>query len=163
LRGQKFQCADIVSTSQDEIIVKTLTQSQCYGEYHCFHAKLKPDNLVDLHVGAPTPNVEHACLRPSFDIDVPYLLATLMQTTSLDLLTSAQPVQQSKSRPVSPIMPNHLESDVSQNEEKSENLIKIGQHAIKLLKQYQSEFSGKMEQLMTNFVNQVKMLCIDEL
>jgi hypothetical protein len=118
---------------------------------------------VDLHVGAPTPNVEHACLRPSFDIDVPYLLATLMQTTSLDLLTSAQPVQQSKSRPVSPIMPNHLESDVSQNEEKSENLIKIGQHAIKLLKQYQSEFSGKMEQLMTNFVNQVKMLCIDEL
>ena len=48
-------------------------------EYHCFHAKLNAEaGLVDLHVGSPVPNVEHACLKPSFDIDVPFLLATLM-------------------------------------------------------------------------------------
>jgi hypothetical protein len=50
-----------------------------FREYHCFHAKLNEDaGLVDLHVGSPTPNVEHACMTPSFDIDVPFLLATLM-------------------------------------------------------------------------------------
>ena len=79
-RGQQFKCADVVNSSNTEIIFKTFTQSQCYGEYHCFHAKLTNDNLVEIHVGAPTPNVEHACLKPSFDLEVPYLLATLIPT-----------------------------------------------------------------------------------
>ena len=35
---------------------------------------------MEIHVGAPTPNVEHACLKPSFDLEVPYLLATLIPT-----------------------------------------------------------------------------------
>ena len=79
-RGQQFKCADVVNSSNTEIVVKTFTQSQCYGEYHCFHAKLTNDNFVEIHVGAPTPNVEHACLKPSFDLEVPYLLATLIPT-----------------------------------------------------------------------------------
>lgn len=76
--GQRFKCAQVVNATRNEIYVQTFTQSQCYGEFHCFHAKLTPDNFVEIHVGAPTPNIEHSCVRPSFDVDIPYLLATLV-------------------------------------------------------------------------------------
>ncbi len=57
-----------------------------YREYHCFHAKLNAEaGLVDLHVGSPVPNVEHACIKPSFDIDVPFLLATLMPVAKVSI------------------------------------------------------------------------------
>ena len=70
-------------------MVTAFTQSQCYGEYQCLHAKLTSDQFVEIHVGAPTPNIEHACLKPSFDLDVPYLLATLVPS-DLDISVTTE-------------------------------------------------------------------------
>ena len=43
---------------------------------------------------------------------------------------------------------------------KEANLVKIGQHAMKLLNQYQSEFSGKIRKWMNELMTQVKLLCV---
>lgn len=151
-KGQKFKCARVVNATKNEIIVKTFTQSQCYGEYHCFHAKLNQGNLVDIHVGAPTPNIEHACLKPSFDLEVPYLLATLvpsnLEFNIIDETTSENKIQTSR-----------FQHNYSNNE-KEANLDKIGQYAMKLMQQYQSEFSDKMQKWIGEFIDQVKLLCL---
>ena len=64
----------------DNKLFKMLPNSaQCLGEYHCLHAKLSPNsNTVTIHLGAPTPHIEHSCVPPSFDEFVPYLKATLV-------------------------------------------------------------------------------------
>ena len=131
------------------MFVQTFTQSQCYGEFHCFHARLTPDQFVEIHVGAPTPNRQHSCLKPSFDPDLPYLLATLIPTShhiepmTTTLATTAM----------------IMESDNVQDE-KEENLDKIGQHAMKLVQQYQSEFSNRIQQWIGQFISQVKLLML---
>ena len=43
---------------------------------------------------------------------------------------------------------------------KEANLVKIGQHAMKLLNQYQSEFSDKIRKWMNELMTQVKLLCV---
>ena len=40
----------MINATANEIIVQTFTQSQCYGEFHCFHAKLTQDDFVEIHV-----------------------------------------------------------------------------------------------------------------
>ena len=42
--------------------------------------------------------------------------------------------------------------------EKSQNLDKIQQHAMKLVRQYQSDFSDKIQNWVIEFTNQVKLL-----
>ena len=153
-----------MNATRDEIYVQTFTQSQCYGEYHCFHAKLTEDNFVEIHVGAPTPNIEHSCLKPSFDIDVPYLLATLVPDLDMDRIFQ-EPIAnlQSITPNIESILPSgdYYEDDIVPQmdlTEKSQNLEKIQQHAMKLVQQYQSDFSVKIQKWVGEFTNQVKLL-----
>ena len=44
---------------------------------------------------------------------------------------------------------------------KAENLDKIGQHAMKLMQQYQQEFSGHLQNWVSEFINQVKLLFVE--
>lgn len=171
-QGQTFRCAAVVNSTASEVFVKTFTKSQCYGEYHCFHAKLSPSDdanplgLVDLHVGAPCDNEEIACVKPYLDIDVPYLLATLVPIHTQPSLASSNPQTKAEIEHNNPanIPVNQLETTtVYDNEEKEANLKKIGKHALALLKQYQGEFSTKLEQLVNGIVKQVKYLCVDNL
>ena len=118
-------------------MVTTFTQSQCYGEFQCLHAKLTSDQFVEIHVGAPTPNIEHACLKPSFDLDVPYLLATLVPS---DLDIAVTPTE-NNINPIEFSAISHSNSNNnprnSDNSNQEANLMKIGQHAITLMNQYQ--------------------------
>ena len=52
---------------------------QCLGSYQCLEAVRTRDS-VKLHLGAPTPHLEHSCVPPNFDDDVPFLKATLVQS-----------------------------------------------------------------------------------
>ena len=111
-------------------------------------------------MGAPTPNIEHACLKPSFDLDVPYLLATLVPT---DLDVSSVITTENNFNPMefsanSPSNNNPRISDINSNQE--ENLMKIGQHAMTLLNQYQSEFNEKVRKWMEELMTQLKLLCV---
>lgn len=36
-----------------------------------------------VHLGAPTPHIEHSCVPPSFDETVPYLRATLVPSAGI--------------------------------------------------------------------------------
>ena len=150
-----------MNATRNEIYVQTFTQSQCYGEYHCFHAKLTEDNFVEIHVGAPTPNIEHSCLKPSFDIDVPYLLATLVPDIDIDR-NSQSPITNFQSLDyLNSIIEDNTEQDIDSQmdlTEKSQNLDKIQQHAMKLVRQYQSDFSDKIQNWVIEFTNQVKLL-----
>ena len=154
MHGQRFKCAQVVNATRNEIYVQTFTQSQCYGEYHCFHAKLTEDNFVQIHVGAPTPNIEHSCLKPSFDLDVPYLLATLVPDMDMDRIFQ----EPNNFQPT--IINSEEEEIVPQMDltEKSENLEKIGQHAMKLVQQYQNDFNVKIQKWVGEFTKQVKLL-----
>ncbi|XP_023335265.1 uncharacterized protein LOC111706586 isoform X2 [Eurytemora carolleeae] len=77
--GQTFSCAKVLKSTKDEVMLQTFSQSQCYGEYHCFHALLSSSTgTIKLHVGAPSPNIEHSCVIPSFDPDVPFMMATII-------------------------------------------------------------------------------------
>ena len=60
-----------------EVQVQVFTQSQCLGSYQCLAARLQ-DDRVQLQLGAATPNIEHSCVPPSFDPQLPFLLATLV-------------------------------------------------------------------------------------
>eukprot|EP00090_Calanus_glacialis_P044755 TRINITY_DN8019_c0_g1_i2.p1 TRINITY_DN8019_c0_g1~~TRINITY_DN8019_c0_g1_i2.p1 ORF type:complete len:294 (-),score=55.97 TRINITY_DN8019_c0_g1_i2:37-918(-) len=76
---QEFSCSKRLKESSTELQVQIFSQSQCLGEYHCLHAKFSPNsNTVTIHLGAPTPHIEHSCVPPSFDEFVPYLKATLV-------------------------------------------------------------------------------------
>ena len=94
---------------------------------------------------------EHSCLKPSFDLDVPYLLATLIPS-QLDIQPNLIP-------PYIPSPPTRVQESES-SAEKEANLNKIGQHAMKLLQQYQSDFSSKMQNWMREFMEQIKLLCL---
>ena len=37
-------------------------------------------DTISIHLGAPTPHLEHSCVAPSFDNDVPFLRATLVKS-----------------------------------------------------------------------------------
>ena len=141
-------------------MVTTFTQSQCYGEFQCLHAKLTSDQFVEIHVGAPTPNIEHACLKPSFDLDVPYLLATLVPS---DLDIAVTPTE-NNINPIEFSAISHSNSNNnprnSDNSNQEANLMKIGQHAITLLNQYQSEFNEKVRKWMEELMTQIKLLCV---
>ena len=141
-------------------MVTAFTQSQCYGEYQCLHAKLTSDQFVEIHVGAPTPNIEHACLKPSFDLDVPYLLATLVPS---DLDIAVTPTE-NNINPIEFSAISHSNSNNnprnSDNSNQEANLMKIGQHAITLLNQYQSEFNEKVRKWMEELMTQIKLLCV---
>ena len=56
-----------------EVQVQVFTQSQCLGSYQCLAARLQGDR-VQLQLGAATPNIEHSCVPPSFDPQLPLLL-----------------------------------------------------------------------------------------
>ncbi len=146
-------------------MVKTFTQSQCYGEYHCFHAKLDAsNNFIDLHVGSPTPNIEHACLKPSFDPEVPYLMATLIPSDGSSSLQPPRKVKQQIQPSPSALPPTQIRPPVQGIvQERTENLNKIGRHAQALLKQYSGEFQTRMVTLLKTMVDQVKLLYSDEL
>ena len=141
-------------------MVTTFTQSQCYGEFQCLHAKLTSDQFVEIHVGAPTPNIEHACLKPSFDLDVPYLLATLVPS---DLDIAVTPTE-NNINPIEFSAISHSNSNNnprnSDNSNQEANLMKIGQHAITLMNQYQSEFNEKVRKWMEELMTQIKLLCV---
>jgi len=77
--GQEFSCSKVVSTSRSKVMLHLFSQSQCQGAYQCLQAELHSDS-VTLHLGAPTPHLQHSCLAPSFDQEVPFLKATLVQT-----------------------------------------------------------------------------------
>ena len=145
-------------------MVTTFTQSQCYGEFQCLHAKLTSDQFIEIHVGAPTPNIEHACLKPSFDLDVPYLLATLVPS-DIDIAVIPpnenniiNPMEFSANSPTHNNNNNPRISDTNSNHEA--NLMKIGQHAITLLNQYQGEFNEKVRKWMEELMTQIKLLCV---
>ena len=96
---------------------------------------------------------EHSCLRPSFDLDVPYLLATLIPS-QLDIQPNLIP-------PYIPAVPPRIPENsqsTGDNSEKEANLKKIGVHAMKLLQQYQSDFSSKMTNWMKEFMEQIQLL-----
>merc|ERR1711874_112913 len=77
--GQQFSCAKILKNVPNEVMLQTFTQSQCYGEYHCFHSVWDPEtSTAQLHVGAPSHTIEHSCVAPNFDPDVPFLIATVI-------------------------------------------------------------------------------------
>ena len=112
-------------------------------------------------MGAPTPNIEHACLKPSFDLDVPYLLATLVPS-DIDI-AHIPPNENNIINPMefsanSPSNNNPRISDINSNQEA--NLMKIGQHAMTLLNQYQSEFNEKVRKWMEELMTQIKLLCV---
>ncbi len=159
--GQKFKCAQIVNSSSNEVYVQTFTQSQCYGEYHCFHATLTEDNFVEIHVGAPTPNIEHSCLKPSFDISVPYLLATLVPDFDMTGIANRPQDVSPQMRPeMMPMNSNGKATAAAGDslESKEDNLKKIGQHAMNLLQQYQSDFNSKLQSWVGEFINQIQLL-----
>ena len=59
---------------------------------------------------------------------------------------------------------NEVEQDVIPQmdlAEKAQNLEKIRQHAVKLVQQYQSDFSMKIQKWVGEFTNQVKLLFLD--
>ena len=91
-------------------------------------------------------------MKPSFDLDVPYLLATLIPS-QLDIQPNLVPPY------IPPRVPQRNPSP-GNSEEKEANLNKIGLHAMKLLQQYQSDFSSKMQNWMKEFMEQIKLLCL---
>ena len=100
---------------------------------------------------------EHSCLKPSFDLDVPYLLATLIPS-QLDIQPNLIP-------PYIPVIPPRIPENsqsigAEHSDEKEANLKKIGVHAMKLLQQYQSDFSTKMTNWMKEFMEQIQLLCL---
>ena len=112
-------------------------------------------------MGAPTPNIEHACLKPSFDLDVPYLLATLVPS---DLDVSSVITTENNFNPMefSAVISdsNNNNNPRIDNSNQEANLMKIGQHAITLLNQYQSEFNEKVRKWMEELMTQIKLLCV---
>ena len=58
----------------------------------------------------------------------------------------------------SPSNNNPRISDINSNQEA--NLMKIGQHAMTLLNQYQSEFNEKVRKWMEELMTQIKLLCV---
>ena len=83
-------------------------------------------------------------------MDVPYLLATLIPS-QLDIQPNLIP-------PYIPAVPPRIPESTGDNSEKEANLKKIGVHAMKLLQQYQSDFSSKMTNWMKEFMEQIQLL-----
>ena len=86
-------------------------------------------------------------------MDVPYLLATLIPS-QLDIQPNLIP-------PYIPAVPPRIPENsqsTGDNNEKEANLMKIGVHAMKLLQQYQSDFSSKMTNWMKEFMEQIQLL-----
>ena len=59
-------------------ICKTYVTLQCLGSYQCLQVT-KKGTSVQIHLGAPTPHLEHSCVAPNFDDNVPFLIATLVK------------------------------------------------------------------------------------
>ena len=90
-------------------------------------------------------------------MDVPYLLATLIPS-QLDIQPNLIP-------PYIPVIPHRIPENsqstgAEHSDEKEANLKKIGVHAMKLLQQYQSDFSTKMTNWMKEFMEQIQLLCL---
>ena len=62
--------------------------------------------------------------------------------------------------PVTRAPVSHTMTSVMPDREKEENLNKIGQHALQLVQQYQSEFSNRMQKWVSEFISQVKLLML---
>ena len=96
-------------------------------------------------------------------MDVPYLLATLVPSDiDIAVVTPPEnniinPMEFSANSP-SNNNNNPRISDTNSNQEA--NLMKIGQHAMTLLNQYQSEFNEKVRKWMEELMTQIKLLCV---
>ena len=56
---------------------------ECLGSYQCLHAKRSHHSTtVNLHLGAPTPHLEHSCVPPAMDEEVPFLRSALIPAQS---------------------------------------------------------------------------------
>ena len=52
---------------------------KCLGSYQCLHAtRSHQSNTVNIHLGAPTPHLEHSCVPPALDQELPFLKSALI-------------------------------------------------------------------------------------
>ena len=75
---QDYSCSKVISETSTEAKYQLFSQSQCLGSYQCFQVT-KKGSSVRIHLGAPTPHLEHSCVPPNFDDNVPFLKATLVK------------------------------------------------------------------------------------
>ena len=56
---------------------------ECLGSYQCLHAQRSHQSAtVNIHLGGPTPHLEHSCLPPAMDEEVPFLKSALIPSQS---------------------------------------------------------------------------------
>ena len=108
---QDYSCSKVLSETQNEAMFQLFSQSQvhtgiqgiyyyspstkgvhkscniifkCLGSYQCLQVT-KKGSSVKIHLGAPTPHLEHSCVPPNFDDNVPFLKATLVKKEDAQL------------------------------------------------------------------------------
>lgn len=75
---QDYSCSKVLTETPTEAKFQLFSQSQCLGSYQCLQVTQKGTS-VRIHLGAPTPHLEHSCVAPNFDDTVPFLKATLVK------------------------------------------------------------------------------------
>lgn len=164
-RGQIFSCAKILRKTSNEVMLQTFTQSQCYGEYHCFHSLLDPQtNTAQLHVGAPSHNIEHSCVTPNFDPEVPFLMATVIPIYKSNVSGSAINVAPSGNSFNGQNQRNSVQVGASQGyidvndqriKEQAESVDAIKREGMSMIHSYQQQFSQQVEAVVTNLLERV--------
>ena len=63
--------------------IQLFSQAKCLGSYQCLQATRSPHSTtVNIQLGAPTPHLEHSCVPPAMDEEVPYLKSALIPAQS---------------------------------------------------------------------------------
>ena len=69
--------------SETEVRIQLFSQAKCLGSYHCLHAQRSlHSTTVNIHLGGPTPHLEHSCVPPAMDEVVPFLKSALIPSNS---------------------------------------------------------------------------------
>lgn len=158
--GQKFSCAKILEKNSMETKLQMFSQSQCYGEYHCFHGKYSPEtNSILLHVGAPTPTIENSCQAPAFDPEVPFLRITLLPA-NISASPLLQPSRQSGSNSQLEQYDPHQEdsSDYDTDGVRKETIESLERETNAQIHSLTNQFSHQLTTLIQAFVGRTKYL-----